>query len=99
MKKEALTQGVPVMNESRVKKMVESLDMETYRLSAFVDTVQDIIEDMPADDKDGKFPVLCGIFCSRERTKLDVLIAQISKEIEKSTTLVSELTKEVFKHE
>ncbi|MCI9458641.1 MAG: hypothetical protein HFE44_17005 [Oscillospiraceae bacterium] len=80
----------------KVKKITDSLDITVYKLNAFAEVIRDIIDDMPNNEKDDSYPVLCCMFCRNVQNKLDVLTSQLMTESEKSINLVSELEREVF---
>lgn len=96
MKKEALTQGVPVMSKDKLNSITSDLDIAIYRLNAFVETVRDVIDDMPIKKEDDSYPGLCYSYCLNAQNKLDVLTNQLMLELDECIKLVSDLEKEVF---
>ena len=87
------------MSKDKVRDIVNELDMVTYRLDTFAEVIRDIIDDIPINEEDDNYPLLCRIFCLNAQKKLDVLTCQLKTESEENIKLVSALEKEVFTHE
>lgn len=79
--------------------MADSLNITIYKLNAFAEIIRDIVSDMPFNEKDDNYLISCWLFCRNTQNKLDALTAQLLTDAKKSVGVVSELTKEIYKHE